>query len=218
MKYLTKEWYEEMQITSFLLFPETKKDWEENIAWHISEGLNFEELRRVELEYRKNDLLKFLPEPFHPYIHDGTLNSQFPSEELRTMAEQWQNEYDKRMSIIRDEYSRYYLSIKDSLSENVVQFYQKSLHDAKVISVETPSEDIFIMTLDCSGGYHYHTNVQITFTGVKNLQPPDLNVGSYWLYDEIYLTEAGFELHVLFDSPLMEFTIAADNVIIEISS
>lgn len=218
MKYFTKERYEEMQIASFLVFPEAEKDWEENVAWYISEGLNFEEISRNNLEHGKNDLLKFLPESFHPYIQDGTLNSQFPSEELKKMAEQWRSEYDRRVSTIGNEYRRYYMSIKDSLSENVVQLCEKSLHDARLRSVEMPSEDIFIMTLDCRGSYHYHTDVKITFIGVKNLQPPDLSVGSNWLYDEVYPTDVGFELHVLFDSPLIEFTISADNVIIEISS
>ncbi|WP_379159527.1 DUF4085 family protein [Paenibacillus sp. sgz5001063] len=218
MKYFTREWHEEMQISGFLVFPETKQDWEQDVAWYHSEGMDFEEIRRYDLEHRKNDLLKFLPESFHPYIQDGTINSQFPSIKLRTMAEQWRSEHDKRMSMIWNEYRRGYLSIKDSLPEKAVQLCEKSLHDAKVTSIEMPSADIFIMSLDCRGSYHYQTDIKVTFTGVKSLQPPDLSVGSYWLYDEVYSTDSGFELNVLFDSPLVEFTVIADNVMIEISS
>lgn len=134
------------------------------------------------------------------------------------MAEQWRSEYDKRMSMIWNDYRGYYLSIKDLLPEKVVQLCEKSLHDAKVTSIEIPSTDIFIMNLDCRGGYHYQTDIKVTFTGVKCLQPLDLSAGSYWLYNEVYSTEAGFELNVLFDSPLVEFTVTADNVMIEISS
>jgi len=218
MKYFTKELYEEMQIRGYLVFPETKKDWEDDIAWHLSEGLNFEEIRRNNLEDKKEDLLKYLPAFFHPYIQDGTINSQFPSDELRKMADQWQMEYDERTKAIGVTYRNYYDSIKGSLPGSVIQLIEKSLHDAQVTSIEIPSKDTFIMTLDCRGGYHYLTDVRLTFTGVENVQPTNLSVGSGWLYDEVYLTETGFELHVLLDGPLMEFTITAENVSIEILS
>lgn len=51
-----------------------------------------------------------------------------------------------------------------------------------------------------------------------NLHPTNLRVGSVWLCDEFYLTETGFELHVLLDNPLIEFTISAENVNIEVIS
>ncbi|WP_164684733.1 DUF4085 family protein [Brevibacillus reuszeri] len=38
---------------------------------------------------------------------------------------------------------------------------------------------------------------------------------NYWLYNEIYATDRGFELHVLFDCPLTEWKIVAENVQIE---
>ncbi|MGO4539527.1 DUF4085 domain-containing protein [Paenibacillus sp. 2TAB19] len=218
MKYFTKEWYEESQIRSFLIFRETEKDWDDDIAWYESEGLNFKEICKNNLEYSRADLLKYLPAFFHPYIQDGTLNSQFPSQELRKMADQWLLEYDERAKTKGITYRNYYNSIKKSLPENVVQLYEKSLHDARVTSIEKPLKDKFIMTLDCTGGYHYLTDIRLTFTGVQQVQPTNLSVGSGWLYDEVYLTETGFELHVLVDGPLMEFTITAENVTIEIIS
>ncbi|OCT13537.1 hypothetical protein A8709_18245 [Paenibacillus pectinilyticus] len=218
MKYFTKEWYEEAQIRSFLIFHETKKDWEDDIAWYESEGLNFKEICKQNLENKRADLLKYLPAFFHPYIQDGTLNSQFPSEELRKMAEQWRLEYDERTKSKGVTYRNYYDFIKRSLPENVIQLFEKSLHDARVTSIEMPLKDTFIMTLDCRGGYHYLTDVKLTFTGVGNLQPKNLSVGSSWLYDEVYLTETGFELSVLLEGPLMEFTISAENVKIEVIS
>jgi hypothetical protein len=159
MKYFTKEYYEEMQIRGYFVFPETKKDWEDDIAWHLSEGLNFEEMRRNNLEDKKEDLLKYLPVFFHPYIQDGTINSQFPSDELRKMADQWQMEYDERTKAIGVTYRNYYDSIKGSLPGYVIQLIEKSLHDAQVTSIEIPSKDTFIMTLDCRGGYGCQANL-----------------------------------------------------------
>lgn len=216
MNYFTKEWYAKMQVVGFLVFPETEQDWEESVAWYQEEGRNFDALCREELEYRKQDLLKFLPESFHPYIHAGTLGCQFPTTELREMAERWRHECHESNEGMRKEYRSYYLSIKDSLPSGAVQIYEKSLHDARVRSLEMPTGDTFIMMLDCRGSFHYYTDVKLTFTGVKKLQCPDIHADSSWLYDEIYYTDAGFELQVLFESPLEELTIIADNVLIEV--
>ncbi|WP_055106373.1 DUF4085 family protein [Paenibacillus ihumii] len=218
MKYFTKAWYEEAQIRSFLIFPDTKKEWDDDIAWYESEGLNFKEICKSNLENRKTDLLKYLPAHFHPYIEDGTLNSQFPSEELREMADQWVLEYDEKTEVRVESYRNNYNSIKKSLPENVINLVEKTLHDARVISFEMPSKGTLVMTLDCRGGYHYLTDIRLTFTGVQKMKPTTLREGSVWLYDEVYLTETGFELHVLLDGPLMEFTILATNVTIEIIS
>lgn len=216
MKYFTKESYEETQIRSFLIFHKTEKEWEDDIAWYESEGLNFKEICKNSLEDNRTDLLKFLPAYFHPYIQNGTLKSEFPSEELRKMADQWLLEYDERVKEKGIAYRNYYNNIKSLLPENVIQLYEKSLHDAQITSIEQPLKDTFIMILDCRGGYHYLTDIRITFTGVQNIQPINLSVGSGWLYDEVYLTDTGFELHVLLDGPLMEFTISAENVNIEV--
>jgi len=218
MKYFTKESYEKSQIRSFLIFHETEKDWEDDIAWYESEGLNFKEICKNNLEDKRADLLRYLPASFHPYIQDGTLKSEFPSEKLRKMADKWLLEYDERAKAIGIAYRNYYNSIKSSLPHNVIQLYEKSLHDAQVTSIEQPLKDTFIMTLDCRGGYHYLTDIRLIFTGVQIIQPTNLSVGSGWLYDEVYLTETGFELHVLLDGPLMEFTISAENVNIEVIS
>jgi hypothetical protein len=215
MKYFTKEWYKEMQVSGFLVFPETKEEWEKMLAFYKSEGIDYKKHFKEDLESRKSDLLTYLPESFHPYIYDGTLNSEYPTPELRKMAEEWQKKYDERMEIIEKEYTQYYDSIKEKLPNNVVQLRENSLHDAKVLSIEIPSKDMFVITLDCRGGFHYFTDIKLTFLGVKELSPPDKLEGAWWLYDEVYTHKAGFELHVLFDAPLTEFTIIAENVLIE---
>ncbi|QJD82219.1 DUF4085 family protein [Cohnella herbarum] len=215
MKVFTKSWYAEMQVRGFLVFPETEQDWEEDVAGYTAKGLDFEKMRKEELEFRKADLLRFLPESFHPYIHDGTIISVFPSRELREMSERWKCDYNDRMKIISQNYRNGYDQIKDTLPQNATQLHEKSLHDAIVLSYESFSDDAFVLTLDCSGSYHYYTEVRLTFRGVTELAVPEGLVGAWWLYDEIYANEFGFELHVLLDMPLMELHIIAEDVLIE---
>lgn len=215
LKFFTKSWYAEMQVAGYLVFPETEQDWEEDVAWYTAEGLDFEKMRKEELEFRKADLLRFLPESFHPYIHDGTLRSVFPSAELRIMSERWKRDYDDRMKKISEDYRNGYNQIKDTLPLNATKLREKSLHDAIVLSYERFSDDTFVLNLDCSGSYHYYTEVRLTFRGVTELEVPEGLVGACWLYDEIYANESGFELQVLLDMPLTELHIIAEDVLIE---
>lgn len=81
--------------------------------------------------------------------------------------------------------------------------------------VERPSDDVLVMILDCRGGFHYFTDIRVTFLGVKELIVPERLTGSWWLYDEVYVKEKGFEYYVLLDNPLQEVKIVAEDVRIE---
>ncbi|MFM1654785.1 DUF4085 family protein [Brevibacillus sp. B_LB10_24] len=215
MKYFTKAWYEKMQVAGFLVFPETREEWEEYIQYCSEEGIDLKKQVQEDLDFRKSDLLKYLPESFHPYIHDYTIRTEYPSEELRQMSERWQKEYRMRMERLALGYKQQYNAVKDKLPAGAVQLHENSLHDAKVISCELASGDRLIMTLDCRGGFHYFTDVKLIFTGVTELALPDKLEGAWWLYDEIYLSDTGFELHVLFDCPLTECKITAKDIWLE---
>lgn len=204
-----------MQVAGFLVFPETKEEWDESIEYYKAEGIDYEKHLKEDLESQKKVLLRFLPESFHPYIIDGTLNTQYPSPELRKMAKRWQKAFEKRMDDLFNRYNKVYLSIKNNLPKNVVQLHDNSLHDAQVTSFQRPTNETFEMTLDCRGGFHYFTDIKLTFLGVQELSKPDFLEEAYWLYDEVYSTKKGFELNVLFDCPLKEFAIKAENVLIE---
>ncbi|ALC83504.1 MULTISPECIES: DUF4085 family protein [Bacillus] len=65
MKYFTIDWYKEMHVSGFLVFPETKEEWNESIEFWIAYKKNHKE----DLKSRKNDLLKFLPETLPSPIH-----------------------------------------------------------------------------------------------------------------------------------------------------
>jgi hypothetical protein len=42
MKYFTKEWYQEMQVSGFLVFQETREDWDEILTYYQDEGIDFQ--------------------------------------------------------------------------------------------------------------------------------------------------------------------------------
>ncbi|NQX43765.1 DUF4085 family protein [Paenibacillus tritici] len=216
MKFFTIPWYEEMQVRGFMVFPETEQDWLEDVAWHVAEGISYEERAKDFLEYMKADLLKYLPEYFHSSIYDGTINSTYPAPEFKEQALQWGRNYDERLQENFREYRQGFEAIKDLLPAPALQLVEKNLHDSRVISYVVPEDGVMEMTLDCSGAMHYQCDIRLRFTGVTGLMLPEQLEKKYWLYDEIYAVEQGFELRVLMDSPPSELRITAQDISIEL--
>lgn len=214
MKYFTQDWYREMQVYGFLTFPDSKEDWEESLNWKNEDGISYIEILQVDLESRKEDLLTFLPAPFHPYILGGSLKTEYPSNELRKMAEEWKQNYQSRSQDIRRQYMEQFEEIQEKLPSQVLEIHTKSFHDGEVLSFSV-SESTITLIIAGTGVGLYGTNVKLTFSNVEKCSIPEQLEGSWWLYDEIYKTETGFELRVLFGYPLSELMIQARELKIE---
>lgn len=207
-----------MQVSGFLNFSETVEEWEEMLRESEKIGMDYKQSLREDAEEKKEDLLKFLPKSLHPYIHDNTINSEYPSEKLKKLMLEWTEAYEKRMDDLEQAYKDNYNSIKERLAQNVVQLHEYSLHDSQVTSVERRSKDTIIITLDCSGTFNEFDKLKVTFTGVSKCSIPENFEGAWWLCHEIDLAEDGFELGVLFDCPFEEVMICAKNVLLEIDN
>lgn len=207
-----------MQVSGFLIFPETVEEWEEMLRESEKIGIDYKQSLREDVEEKKDDLLKFLPKSLHPYIHNNTINSEYPSEKLKKLMLEWTEDYEKRMNDLEQDYIDNYNIIKEKLAQNVVKLHEYSLHDSVVKSVERLSKDTLIIALDCSGTFSEFDKLQVTFTGVTKCSISEDFEGAWWLCHEIVLTNEGFELGVLFDCPFEEVTICAKGVLLEISN
>ncbi|PHA04268.1 DUF4085 family protein [Bacillus wiedmannii] len=208
MKNFTGDWYKEMQIIEFVSFIESIKEWSEMDIQSLIE----------EIKERKTDLLKFLPESIHPFIHNTIINSEYPSSELKKLIKEWIEDCEKRRAHLDRFYLEQFHSIKKKLPTNVIQLHDYSLHDSVVKSVDRRSEDKLIITLDCSGTFSEFDKLEVTFTGVTKCSIPEDFEGAWWLCHEIDLTNEGFKLVVLFDCPFEEVTICAKDVLLEIGN
>lgn len=207
-----------MQVSGFLIFSETVEEWEEMLRESEKVGIDYKQSLREDVEEKKEDLLKFLPKSLHPYIHDNTINSEYPSAKLKKLMLEWNEDYEKRMNNLKQACIDNYTSIKEKLPQNVVQLHEYSLHDSVVKSVERRSENTLIITLDCSGTFSEFDKLQITFTGVTKCSIPENFEGAWWLCHEIDLINERFELGVLFDCPFAELTICAKDVLLKIGN
>ncbi|PEJ97387.1 DUF4085 family protein [Bacillus wiedmannii] len=208
MKNFTGDWYKEMQIIEFVSFIESIKEWSEMDIQSLIE----------EIKERKTDLLKFLPESIHPFIHNTIINSEYPSSELKKLMKEWIEDCEKRRAHLNRFYLEQFHSIKKKLPTNVIQLHDYSLHDSVVKSVERISKYTLIIILDCSGTFSEFDKLEVTFTGVTKCSIPEDFEGAWWLCHEIDLTNEGFELGVLFDCPFEEVTICAKDVLLEIGN
>lgn len=218
MKYYTKELYDEMQIYGSLVFPDSKEEWEELVQSYDDMDIDYIERLKAELAYRKNDLLTFLPVSLHPAINTGTFMIDYPSQEEREVIEQWRSHFEQKLATIRNECKANYALIKHLLPENAVRLYESSMHDATVISVSYLSDSKeCILLLNHHDGNGQTIDIKLTFTDVHKISNIEHIIDAWWIYDEVYVTNHGFELHVLFNGPyeMWETTIEATDVFIE---
>ncbi|MGG5791639.1 DUF4085 family protein [Bacillus nitratireducens] len=208
MKYFTRDWYKEMQLSGFVHFIESIEEWKEIDPDYLQS-------LKDEVEERKEDLLNYLPETLHSYFYNNTIDSEYPPNELKKLLLEWTADYEKRMTQLDQSYLEYFNSIKKKLPSNVVQLHEFSLHDSVIKVVKCKSEDTLSIVLDCTGTFSDFNKLQVSFTGVTKCSIPENFEGAWWLYHEIELTEDGFELGVLFDCLFREVTICATNLLLE---
>ena len=87
-------------------------------------------------------------------------------------------------------------------------------HDEEVKSSRRIGNDWVIDFGECSEGYS-----QIRYVRFKNasvLKQEKRLYGAWWLYEELYKTQSGYEVHVLLDkNGLIEFILSCDDVVLE---
>lgn len=117
-------------------------------------------------------------------------------------------ENEKKVNHVSKEYS------KAQQKENIPQIIRErfGFHDCQVTEF-TVGKNI-VMCLDTRGGF---TNFyKITFIAPDIIKQEEHIVGSFWLYNEIYHTENGYEAHMLFEGEyLTELIIKCNDIIIE---
>jgi len=98
--------------------------------------------------------------------------------------------------------------IPETISQNF------NFHDCRVLQLEQSKEKNYIIHLDPSGGFTEYNKV--TFVNAEVIKEEPNIIGLSWIYDEIYSTSNGYEVHVLFDGgSLSELIVHCEDILIE---
>jgi roadblock/LC7 domain-containing protein len=240
MKYLTKEWYELCQKTfAHFQLEEDKQaeyfseeyfqrlynqklaewmDFEEKIAsisayraHEIFDGEKAKEEFQLRLKYHIDHAKEILPEEILKDIADIRVYALDKGSHKVVEAVTQFCENNKRIvDRAAEEYARYY---KDELIPNDCGVVKNiKFHDCIITEVKLENECISI-SFDNSGGFTDIVEMQLH--NYKIIKQDYLLENSWWLYEEVYMRDGKYELHVLLDNKnigLFEFTVLAENI------
>ena len=236
MKYLTKQWYCDVQRTSYYYrFHVSKKAeafseeyfiylykkrlcehkiWcrelaeQEHEIYNETEAIaDFERIYANALLEAKEDI----PEDILSGIADlRILALNIVSSDIYRKLKDYCKKLDNQTKKAMEDYCVYYKQIIESLPAGIQNL---NMHDCEITNVSFNGND-FVMNIDSDGGY-----VEISKLVLKNAkitQHIENLVGATWLYDEVYQVDGKYELHILLLTEnwesLEEMIILIDNV------
>ena len=110
-----------------------------------------------------------------------------------------------------NEYNKHWYSIADKVPAHIKENY--NFHDCAILKMTKCGNDI-VFELDNSGGF---TNInKIIYKDAEILENNFVD-GCYWIYDEMYLCDKGYECHIAVDGEngYDYITLQASDVIFE---
>ncbi|MFJ7936070.1 DUF4085 family protein [Sporosarcina sp. NPDC096371] len=215
MAFFTKDWYEQMQDAHVLILPESDEEWQDYMQEFAENGEDGHAYLRERLEQEKGRLLKVLPQEFHLFIEDGSINQPYLPTEVRRRLLIWHNDMEKKYMTVLEQANRHFEAICNLVPENFVKLRKMGLHDARIKHIMRQDDTIRI-TLNGSGSFNKASCIVLTFQKVKEERSElPLGKGQFWLYEDIDVHELGAVFSVLVDCPMTQWMIVAEDVNME---
>lgn len=209
---LTKEAKKRFQTCNLLPIHESDGDWESEFEYAKEEGIDLTKRLAEDLEMVKEELLTVLPSRFIPFVEDGTLNQPTLPKSVREDYLQWMRECDKEFEAILAGAYENTKSTISYLSENVQEVFNDSLHDSIIERIERENGNLHIF-LNAEGGFTNKSIIHFIFKNVLREESDEpLQIGQWFIYNELKKTEKGFAFRVLLDCPDSEWTIETQNI------
>lgn len=147
----------------------------------------FEENHLDAIDYLKNNLPK---EILEEVADIRVLALDKSSKNIKKKIEKYCNENEKIANKTMKSYEKYFETIQDKLPQKILEDYE--FHDCEIISIDKVKDDI-VFTLDNSGGF---TDISKIIYRNGEILENNLEENSYWVYDEIYILDDGYEFHI----------------------
>lgn len=180
-----------------------------------------------ELEYDEEELTKDFLEIHNSEVED--LNVNLPkeildevadirvlalgvaTEKVKDLVDKYSQECEMIFEKPFNEYNKHWYTIADKVPAHIKENYD--FHDCVILKMTKDGNDI-IFELDNSGGFT--TINKITYKDAEILENNFVE-GCYWIYDEMYLSDKGYEFHIAVDGEngYDYITLQASDVIFE---
>lgn len=164
---------------------------------------------REKLEFKIQHLEKMLPQEILQKVADiRVLALDYASDEVKKALTEYSESNRKAIEATQKAYWEEYKKIfKDEEPSFISNF---KFHDCKVVSCLQKGEDT-VITLDNTGGFTNIKEIILKNCIIQKLDAP--LEGAWWLYDEIYKTDEGYEIHVLLEKKeLIDFIVTVTDV------
>ncbi|NMO94934.1 DUF4085 family protein [Paenibacillus lemnae] len=240
---MTKEWYETMQKTDLHLLLKVSKKAEVFSEEYFQKLYNSEEkvwlqlqedVSKVEFEDVVPDEVQAVFDPeqekknFKQVLQHNVrhLTKSLPDDILHQVADIRVLALNRASADVKKQITAYCKANKQTVQSTAAAYWKEyknnfkkgepsfaeqfHFHDCKVVSSRRKGKDL-VLTLDHSGGFTAIS--EITFKNCSILKQDTPLHGAWWLYDEIYTTKDGYEIHVLLQKKqLIDFVMTVSDV------
>ncbi|WP_413362636.1 DUF4085 family protein [Lysinibacillus sp. 3P01SB] len=208
--HLTIEEKRKFERTSLLPIQESDDNWDIVIREAEEEGRNLDEELSAELQEIREELLTFLPQRFHPYIHNRTINTPLLAKDVRNDYIEWMHGQQRIFEMILEQAGQGREEVMPILTKNAQEIFQDSLHDGVIANIERSGNDVAIM-LNMESGFTPKAMIVLRFINVWN-EEGSPEIGSWYIYDELRKVNGRVALRVIFDCPEMQWTIECETI------
>ncbi len=243
MKYMTKEWYETMQQTNLDCLIKISKEAEAFSESYYQKAYYKREQQWIRVKRKAAEIERKLAQEDMPFdekmvkrwframtqeyiryynriLPDEILSKVadvrvlalgYASKEVKKALAALSDENEKKVKAVFQAYQKEY---QQTFGDAPPAFAQRfCLHDCRVLSCRKRGKDV-VLQLDSSGGFTDVT--KLVFENGEVLLRERPLAGSWWLNDEIYLVDSGYQIHALLErnGDTIYFIVNAKNVLL----
>ena len=189
---MTEEEFEKLREEILENERQSMEDYEEEIEPYDEDNLteSFLEMHNREVE----ELRQKLPAEILDQVADvRVLALGKATRKVKKMIDKYCAEDDRNFEKAFENYSKYWDSISDKIPDNIKENYD--FHDCMILKIKNIGDDI-VFELDNGGGF---TDIKRIIYKKAEMIENNFAKDCYWMYDEIYLADGGFEFHISID-------------------
>lgn len=189
---MTEEEFEKLREEILENERQSMEDYEEEIEPYDEDKLteSFLEMHNREVE----ELRQKLPAEILDQVADvRVLALGKATRKVKKMIDKYCAEDDRNFEKAFENYSKYWDSISDKIPDNIKENYD--FHDCMILKIKNIGDDI-VFELDNGGGF---TDIKRIIYKKAEMIENNFAKDCYWMYNEIYLADGGFEFHISID-------------------